>query len=72
MMQRISAVYCRNATLALISRNEFWFEHGCRFFFNGNSSLILICVDCLSYFKSQFQAPNFVLKSLRNAYRKNI
>lgn len=64
-MLRISAVYCCNATLTIISRNEFSLEHGCCFSFDGKFSLILICVDCLKYFKSQFQAPNFCLEEFK-------
>ena len=64
-MSRISSVYCSNASLKKILSNEFSFGYRYRFFFEGNFNLIIICVDCLSYFKYQFKASNFCFEEIK-------
>lgn len=61
----VSTLYLCNATIAVIEHNNALAEHGCRFFSDGGSNLILLCVICLSYFKFPFQAPNFCFEELK-------
>ena len=61
---RISTLYLCNAAVGVVVNNKFSFAHGCRFFSDGSSNLIYICVDCLKYFKYCLQLQNFWFKEL--------
>ena len=58
----VSTLYLCNATIGIIENNKASAEHTCRFFSDGSSNVIFICVSSLSYFKYTFQAPNFYFK----------
>ena len=61
----VSTLYLCNVTIGIIENNDASAEHGCLFFSDGSSNVIFICVSCLSYFKSTFQASNFYFKELK-------
>ena len=61
----VSTLYLCNATIAVIEHNNVLAEHGRRFFSDGSSNVIFICVTCLSYFISTFQATNFCFEELK-------
>ena len=61
----VSRSYFCNVTIAVIEHNNALAEHGRRFFSDFSPNMIFICVTCLSYFISTFQAPNFCFEELR-------
>ena len=61
----VSTLYLCNATMGIIENDSVLAEHGCRIFSDGSSNVIFICVSCLSYFKSTFQASNFCFEELK-------
>ena len=61
----VSTLYLCNATMRIIENDSVLAEHGCRIFYDGSSNVIFICVSCLSYFKSTFQASNFCFEELK-------
>ena len=61
----VSTLYLCNATMRIIENDGGLAEHGCRTFSDGSSNVIFICVSCLSYFKSTFQASNFCFEELK-------
>ena len=64
-MLKISFIYCCDTILTKFLSNEFSFGSYYPFFSDGNSNLIIICVECLSYFKSLFGASNFCFEELK-------
>ena len=61
----VSTLYLCNKTISIIENDGVLAEHGCRFSSGGSSNVIFICVSCLSYFKSTFQASNFCFEELK-------
>ena len=61
----VSTLHLCNATISIIENDGMLAEHGCRFFSDGSSNVIFICVSCLSYFKSTFQVSNFCFEKLK-------
>ena len=61
----VSTLYLCNAPVAVIEHNNVLAEHGCRFFSDGSSNVIFICVTCLSCFKPTLQVPNFCFEELK-------
>ena len=61
----VSTLYLCNATMRIIENDSVLAEHGCPIFSDGSSNVIFICVSCLSYFKSTFQASNFCFEELK-------
>ena len=64
-MLKISSIYCCDTTLIKYLSNEFSFGSYYRFFSDGNFNLIIIFVECLSYFKSLFEVSNFCFEELK-------